>query len=334
MTIRKIIAIIRSTIGVRSFSFYRKRDYKVPQKPIMNGYSQRKFDLWYWVAFVRKKLSSTSFFRKRKSHLSRAEKRKIIMIKTTKVLCSLALVFIVFVGMKKPMEKIVTSLELFHINNIDISGCQITQPADIRKMAEFDYNTSLFAVSPDDVKVLIAKNPWVKSVNVEKQWPNGINIFVEEHSIEALLVMGPLQKEKFYYINRNGNPIAPVKVGQDIDYPVVTGVYVLPGKQRDELLQDAMEFLQLVKRNDPNLPAQSVSEIHLDKTHGMVVHLVEFPFPIYFGKGEVKNKYNKLLNILAVLYKKRKGNVDIGEVEYIRMDYLEKKVLVAKTGAG
>lgn len=334
MTIHKIIAAIRSNAWVRLLSPSKKSGYKVPRQPLTSGYGKRKFDYSHWIALIRKKLSFPSFLRKRKSHLSRAEQRKIVRIKTTKTFCSLVIILVVLLGLKKPIENFATSLELFQINNIDISGCQITRPVEIKTLADFDYNTSIFDVSPDEIRLLLIKHPWIKDVKVERQWPNSIKILVKEHSIKALLVMGPSNEERFYYINRLGEPIAPVQVGQDIDYPVITGSYMLPGKEKDVLSQDAMEFLGLIARNDPNLPAQSVSEIHLDKTHGMVVHLVEFPFPIYFGKGEVKSKYKKLLKLLAVLYKKQKGNVDIGEVKYIRMDYLEQKVLVAKTGAG
>jgi hypothetical protein len=136
-------------------------------------------------------------------------------------------------------------------------------------------------------------------------------------------------------MDMKGVPFVPVKPGQDIDFPVVTGVENMQDPaERKAILGDVAHFLKLIKTNNPNLPAQSVSEIHLDKAEGMVVYLVENPFPIFFGTGSVGKKYKQLQDVLGVLYKQRKEGMLISQVEYIRMDYLTNKVLVAQSGSG
>jgi len=40
------------------------------------------------------------------------------------------------------------------------------------------------------------------------------------------------------------------------------------------------------------------------------------------------------VKVLEVLYKKQEKEMQISRVEYIRMDYLEDKVLVAQSGSG
>ena len=66
----------------------------------------------------------------------------------------------------------------------------------------------------------------------------------------------------------------------------------------------------------------------------MTLYLVDYPFPIYFGKGEVRTKYSRLKRVLEVLYKETEQGMTIADVAYIRMDYLENKVLVAHSGSG
>lgn len=333
MTLDKFILTVCSVIRNMQLFSSKKSGYKLPPRSKVKNYGQRQTVWRSWLVLIKRRFSSFSLSRKR-SHLSRAEKRKIVRKKTVKVLLSIGVFLFVLVMLKKPVQNFVTSLQLFQIKDIVITGNRISRSSEIKSMAGFDYNTSILDISPEEVKALLMKHPWIKSAKVERRWPNGITILIREHNVEALLVKGSPREEKFYYINRAGVPIVVVQAGQEIDFPVITGFNGLQEEERGALLQDAITFLKLIRNNNPNLPAQSVSEIHMDKTRGMVVHLVEFPFPIYFGRGEVKNKYNKLLKILAVLYKKKKGNVDIGEVKYIRMDYLEKKVLVAKTRSG
>lgn len=328
-----IVALITALKKFR-LPFSRVNHNKVLWQSKQNNYGQRQRTRAGWLVFLKKKFSSCTFLVKGGRHLSRIEKRKMIWVRVVKTMATLSIAILLLIGLKRPTQNFAASLELFKIQDISISGCQITGPSEIKTLAGFDYNTSLFSATPEKVLAALVKHPWIKSAKVKRQWPDGINIEVYEHSINALLVLGPLEEEKFYYINSKGEAIAPVQIGQDIDYPVITGMNTLSEEKRDEPLKDAIAFLKLIGSNDPNLPAQSVSEIHVDIMDGMIVHLVEFPFPIYFGKGEVKKKYKQLRKVLAVLYKKRNRNIDISQIEYIRMDYNENKVLIAQIQSG
>lgn len=256
------------------------------------------------------------------------------MLSMTKVFATLILVVLLLFAIHKPLKEMVTSIQIFQIKDISVSGCLMTDQVEVKKLANLDYSTSIFEVMVDDVVHTLVQHPWIKIAKVKKQWPNSITIEILEHNASAMIVRGPEDEGKFYYLDRMGVIIAAVQVGQNIDFPVITGANDLSVEKKEDALKDAIAFLKEISRNDPNLPAQSVSEIHLDKDDGMVIHLVEFPFPIYFGRGEVKKKYKQLRKVLAVLYKKRNRNTDISEVEYIRVDYLENKVLIARTESG
>jgi len=244
----------------------------------------------------------------------------------------MAVVLLLF--LQGPVKQYLASLEFFRVKDIVVYGYEITQPEEIKKLAGIDYATSMFVVSPEKVTTYISAHPWIQNVRVDKIWPDGIRIDVVEHKATALILEGPPDEATMVYMNRSGDNIAPVQKGDDLDYPVVSGLYGFPPAEREAALADATMFLKLISYNNPNLPAQSVSEIHFDDVEGMVVRLVDFPFPIYFGSGEIKKKYKQLRSVLAVLYKKRNNNVDISEVKYIRMEYLKDKVLVAQLQSG
>jgi hypothetical protein len=95
------------------------------------------------------------------------------------------------------------------------------------------------------------------------------------------------------------------------------------------LAAKALKFLHLAARGNAILPVQAISEIHVD-ADGLVVYLVDRPFPIYVGTERIQTKYYRLVKILERLYKKKK----IAEIKEIRMDYTENKVLVAMVSPG
>jgi cell division protein FtsQ len=231
---------------------------------------------------------------------------------------------------------LVSGVEYFEVQeNVVIEGCRMTSPAEIRELAEIRYHTNLFSINLGKLEAILVRHPWVSEVKVHRIWPNRLFIRLVEHVPEALIVQGEPGKEKLHYLDEKGVAFIPVTPGQDLDFPVITGVENVQTPERlKETLGDVVHFLKLVKSNNPNLPAQSVSEIHLDKVEGMVVYLVEHPFPIFFGTGSVGKKYKQLQDVLGVLYKQRKEGMVISQVEYIRMDYLTNKVLVAQSGSG
>ena len=75
------------------------------------------------------------------------------------------------------------------------------------------------------------------------------------------------------------------------------------------------------------LPIQAVSEVHIDPREGLVIYLVDRPFPVYLGKDRLQTKYFRLVKVLEQLYAKKQ----VDAVKEIRMDYSNDKVLV--TGA-
>ena len=232
-----------------------------------------------------------------------------------------------------PLQSFCGNLQTFRIHEIEISGCVMTTPAALRKFADISYEMNMLTIDPSAIQKRLEKHPWVAGATLRRIWPDRINIVINEHRPNALIVQEG--KDGFEYFDRKGNVFATVIPGQEIDYPVITGLDEFDTKaERRKLLDAATSFLSLAARNNPNLPAQNISEIHFSSDGELILYLVEHPFPIYFGKGEIKRKYYQLRKVLEVLYRKKKGISMIDKVAYIRMDYQKNKVLVANNQAG
>lgn len=226
------------------------------------------------------------------------------------------------------------SVDFFQISSFEIIGNSIVSTETIRDAsAIIVHQSSMFGISAEELERKIAAVPWIASVEVKKNWPSSLTISVKENVPLALMLRGGAVDSQLYYMDKKGVSFLPVKSGGDLDFPVITGLAEISNEQiKTAALTEVLVFLSKVRRNDPHLPAQSLSEIHVNKTGELVVYLVEYPFPIFFGNGNTKQKYNRLVQVLKALYKKEKGKMLISEIEYIKMDYQKDKVLVAQAG--
>lgn len=285
----------------------------------------------------------TSIFRKKKTvreegYRRRESKKRIPFLRIIAgcfLVAVLVLVFRITEGWRGWRE-LIPGVSFFQLHEVTFTGCSATTGDVLRARAGLVlYQTNLLRLDIQEVEKRIAQDPWVSSVRVECDWPSRINITVTEHVPLALIGDESGKRGGLSYIDQLGKIFMAVSPGQDIDFPVITGLEkIQEEKQRQEVLNDIFEFLRQTDKNNPNLPTQAVSEVHVNSGGELVIFLVEYPFPIFFGKGRAETKYNRLVKVLEVLYKKHENKMQISQVEYIRMDYLNDKVLVAQSGSG
>jgi hypothetical protein len=214
----------------------------------------------------------------------------------------------------------------------------MSNEAQIRTLADIKQGDQLFSVPPEEIEARVRQHPWIDQVEVERVWPDTLTIRVHEHRPLAMInIEGGHEggQQGLYYLDHQGIIFAPVESLQDIDYPVITGFVPPEGSEKipgldlrgDAMTEDVSEFLHVAARGNPILPLQSISEIHVNREKGIIVYLVEHPFPIYIGYGNVEKRYYQLVKLLEWFYRKKR----IEGIEEIRMDYHEGRILVARS---
>lgn len=264
-----------------------------------------------------------------------SSKKSILKMAGLAAITFAILSFIVIGGGKKILNNL-ESAPFFQVSAIVFSGTDSISKEKLREASGVIlHQTSLIGLNCSQVEELLVTVPWVARAVVKRNWPSTVEISIVANVPVALLYSTNTGGSELQYIDRKGVPFLRVSPGGDIDFPVITGLTEISETTlKEKALVEVLVFLKKVNSNNPHLPAQSVSEIHFNRDGGMVVYLVEYPFPIFFGNDNISQKYSRLVQVLKDLYKKQSGKGSISQIEYIQMDYLNDKVLVAQSKSG
>jgi cell division protein FtsQ len=260
-------------------------------------------------------------------------RKKLSIFKLTGLAAvSLSFLLLILVGGGQAILNNFSTLPFFKISEVIFSDTSTVSKEKLREASGIIlHQTSLVGLNCAQVEASLNTVPWVAQAVVKRKWPSTVNISIVENVPVALLHSKKSNGAQLQYIDRKGVPFLQVGPGSDIDFPVITGLNEINEPAvREKALSEVLVFLDNVGGDNPYLPAQSVSEIHLNQNGEMVVYLVEYPFPIFFGNNNTSTKYTRLVHVLKALYKQQNGKESISQVEYIQMDYLNDKVLVAQ----
>ncbi|MDW7773218.1 MAG: FtsQ-type POTRA domain-containing protein [Desulfobulbaceae bacterium] len=223
--------------------------------------------------------------------------------------------------------------DIFQVASVIVTGNKVATEHHILEKAGLNHGVSLLDLDIRKVENAIGGLPWVEKVTISRNWPSGLEIAVQEHKPLALMNLDDDGTARLYYIDANGHVFAPAVGGNDLDFPVLTGQGLagdLRGMriEKDSLTGMGMHFLLVAAQGNQILPLQAVSEVQVSEEKGLIVYLVDYPFPIYLGRERIRERYSLLVRLLAQLYEKDK----MKEIKEIRMDYAENKIMVASLG--
>ncbi|HBI16048.1 MAG TPA: hypothetical protein DDY20_11130 [Desulfobulbaceae bacterium] len=219
---------------------------------------------------------------------------------------------------------------VFAVSVLTVQGNMMATEQQVLEKAGLRPGMSLLVLDCKQVEGRVLEHPWVEQATVRRQWPSTVVVQVREREPLALVNIERLGRRQLYYLDSKGEVFAPTTPSRDLDFPVLTGEVVTAqdGTMRiadDSLTRLALDFLNLAAHGNQVLPSQGISEVHVSPEKGVVVYLIDHPFPIYMGKEKMRNRFNLLVRVLTQLYQQDK----VKGVAEIRVDYTDDKILVA-----
>ena len=180
----------------------------------------------------------------------------------------------------------------FGVDQIRVEQQIRVSEGDILDASDINIGDSLFDLELHMIGRKIEEHPWIAKAEVERSFPDQVVIRVEERQARAIIDLDYL-----YYVDRSGEVFKMLESGDELDYPVITGIdrqYLLdhPNQTQDSLdlalsLMDQLEQRQLFNLDD-------VSEIHFDQREGLIMHTRIGGVPVRMGKQNFYAKLNRL----------------------------------------
>ena len=191
-------------------------------------------------------------------------KRKLICKVAGLATGTLVLLVGIVLGVKHLLPDNYEKLPFFQVSAITYSGNETISNERLREASGIIlHQTSLIGLNCAKVEAGLVTVPWVARAEVKKNWPSTVEISIDENVPVALLHNDGPDGDQLQYIDKKGLPFLTVKPGADIDFPVITGLGAIEGPEsQKKALDQVLIFLEKINGNNPQLPAQSVSEIH------------------------------------------------------------------------
>jgi cell division protein FtsQ len=178
----------------------------------------------------------------------------------------------------------------FSVREIKVSAGERIGGSEIVAMAGLSHGMNLWKIDTRKIEREIGRHPWVRSVQVRREFPHRVVIQVEERTAKGILVLG-----KLYYIDADGNVFLQMKEGEKTDLPLLSGLsrQELSYHSTPKKIQSALRLSdQLSQRSLP------VSEIEFTKA-GLVLYLASYPVVLHLGLEDWQEKLAMMDRIWA-----------------------------------
>lgn len=183
----------------------------------------------------------------------------------------------------------------FGVEQIRVEQQVRVSEGDILAASDITIGDSLFDMELYMIGRKIEEHPWIARAEVERFFPDQVVIRVVEREARAIIDLDYL-----YYVDRSGEVFKMLDAGDELDYPVITGIdreYLLDNPDKTEgCLELALVLMdELDKREIFSL--EEVSEIYYDQHDGLTLHTRVGGVPVRMGKDSFAVKLNRLETI-------------------------------------
>jgi len=183
----------------------------------------------------------------------------------------------------------------FGTHNIRVEHQVRVSEGDILAASDIEIGDSLFDLELNMIGRKIEEHPWIAKAEVERSFPDQVVIRVVEREARAVIDLDYL-----YYVDKDGVVFKMLESGDQLNYPVITGIdrqYLLDNPDQT---QDSLNLaLQLMDELEPRSPfnLDDISEIHYDQQEGLILYTRIGGVPIRMGKQGFDAKLNRLETI-------------------------------------
>ena len=176
------------------------------------------------------------------------------------------------------------------LKKLEIKGVEGELKQELIQICNFEDGISILAIRLNDLKEKIESHPWIKSVQIERRFPHTIIIESKKEVAAALVLI-----DHYYYMDFYGKIFKELQDGEEIDFPIITGIHSKDLQSRTQL-NLASQVLKSLESEKGQWSLEELSEIHINKNKTVSLYF------IHLG-AEIKTRADDILAKLANLNK-------------------------------
>ncbi|MBN1625692.1 MAG: FtsQ-type POTRA domain-containing protein [Deltaproteobacteria bacterium] len=228
-------------------------------------------------------------------------------------MASISFIFIYF-------YKCLINSPYLRLEYIQISGVDEEIKSELIEISGLNDGLSLLTIEPNRIKARMEQHPWVRTVQLEKRFPHTLAVSAEKELPRALVLF-----ESLFYMNRWGAVFKEVEQGDDVDYPVITGIS-RADDDAGKKLAIAAAILEGFESESGLLSLNDISEIHVNDGGDALIYSMSLPVAIKMCSDNLEKGKSRLKRLVTHL---QETNM-IDTIKVIDMNYLDGAVVSFK----
>jgi cell division septal protein FtsQ len=181
------------------------------------------------------------------------------------------------------------------LEHVEMKGVRKELKAQMLKMADFDPGVSLLALNLPALKKRLEEHPWIRCVELERQFPHTLFIRAEKQEPRAILL-----GDGMYYINRFGEAFKEVGPSEDADYPLVTGLHPKSGRIQREVEQ-VVRVMEVLREEKKPWSLADLAEIHVEDESSVTLYFEHMSAGIRVNGDALRKEISELRHVIAHL---------------------------------
>ncbi len=206
---------------------------------------------------------------------------------------------------------------VFKVTKVNIEGTREISKKQIKSDVESDLDHEIFKKNillfdTDNEEINLKKKYTLKSLRIKKQYPDTINLKLEEYIIK----LEWLSNHKYYLVDEKGKVVGPTDKKRK-NLPVVTDKKNLPVQVGKSLVtSEFINFIDYLNRNFTKDTGAQISKIEINESFNEITIYSNLGFYIIFDTA--RDPVHELTNLTTVLNSK--------EIKGQKLTYLDMRI--------
>jgi len=208
------------------------------------------------------------------------------------------------------------------IQRVVIDGYRILPVQQISSLMNVPLKSPMYEVNIYDVRQRILQQPFVKTVCVNRIFPDAIHVQISEREPIATVNTGQLR-----YIDKEAFLLPQIETAVKLDLPIISRIDGLEKAQVGEIvsnteLAEAIGLLQTAQKIDTAI-YHSISEVNMNGGKDIILFSTDVGVPILIGRGE----YGKKLILFQSFWSNFVKSQNADKLQYIDLRFNEQVVV-------